>query len=130
VTTDDGAHWTKVASGAWAGGGPLYRAPDGTYYIPGGPGALQSTTDPFTWNALSFGRAVGFAGGDTHLFAGDQWSRSYWTASLSDPSTWTALTTNGMPMDSLGSQTLAYDRGHKILYSANFDGGLWRISAP
>jgi hypothetical protein len=130
VTTDGGANWSKVAGGAWGGGGPLYRAPNGTYYVPGGNGALQSGSDLLTWNTLTAGTMVGFTGSDANLYGGDQWNRSYWTASLMDPTKWSKLTTTGMPMDNQGSMCLAYDGGHHILYSSNFAGGLWRIGAP
>jgi hypothetical protein len=131
-TSDGGATWQQVApSGAQAmgGGNPLYRSDAGTYFIPAIQGVLKSD-DGLSWSLLPCGRTVGFTGSDANLYGGDQWSSTYRTASLKDPTKWTTFPTpKGLP-DGYGPPYMAYDRGHKLLYSSNFFGGVWRVVTP
>ena len=131
-TGDAGKTWQNVApNGATAmgGGNPLYRSPMGTYFIPSIQGVLESS-DGLAWSLLPCGRTVGFSGSDKNLYGGDQWSSTYRTASLSDPTKWTTFPTpKGLP-DGYGPPYMDYDRDHKLLYSSNFYGGAWRIVTP
>jgi hypothetical protein len=60
----------------------------------------------------------------------NEFDTSYYTANKSDPSTWTAFPSPPQAKKNSqggGGVFLAYDDAHHILYSANFDAGLWRI---
>jgi hypothetical protein len=131
-TSDAGKTWQQAApSGADAmgGGNPLYRSDAGTYFIPAMQGVLRSD-DGASWTLLPCGRTVGFTGSNLNLYGGDQWSSTYRTASLTDPTTWKSFPTpKGLP-DGYGPPYMAYDQGHKILYSSNFYGGVWRVVTP
>jgi hypothetical protein len=138
LTTDRGATWKNVtpsgASGATGGKTlilPFSPAPDGTYYLAAMEGVLSSK-DGRAWSLIpsSGGRTVGFAMGGGHLYAADQWSLNYRTASDADPTKWSPLPIpSGLP-SSLGAPFLAYDAAHHLLYSSNWAGGLWRLATP
>jgi hypothetical protein len=90
---------------------------------------IVRSTDGRTWSFIpnSNGRFVGFAAGDGRLFAADQWSTSYVTASDRDPTHWTRIPPPAdLPADQ-GAPYLDYDTAHHILYSSNYAAGLWRV---
>ena len=130
LTDDHGATYANVApelaNGATGGGNGLYRAPDGTWFMPSLGGVMQSP-DARTWTLIpeSGGITVGLAGGRGQIFASDQWHRVYRTASLDDLS-FHALESDGLPVDDQGAPYLAFDVDHGLLYSTNFNGGFWR----
>jgi hypothetical protein len=134
LTRDSGVTWTDVspAGSTGFGGGEvenheIFRGPDGTYYLTSYDGIVRSS-DGLSWSLIpnSGGRAVGFAVGDTHLYSSDQWSGTYHSAKISDPTQWTTFPAPPSPGDQ-GAPYLAYDAAHHVLYSSNFNGGLWRI---
>jgi hypothetical protein len=47
-----------------------------------------------------------------------------YSASLGDLTKWSSMTSTGM---SRGTGAFSYDRGHGVLYSANWQAGLWRL---
>jgi hypothetical protein len=142
LTQDSGSTWKNVtpagASGATAGKTiilPFRQNPvDNLYYLPAEEGILQSTSsDGLTWSLIpnSGGRSVGLVFGSTNMYSSDQWSATYHTASLSAPTVWTTFApppAPALPADQ-GAPYLAYDSTHHILYSSNFQGGLWRTVA-
>jgi hypothetical protein len=151
VTQDRGANWREVTPmgfvGATSGENthhPFYPGPDGKYYLAGykqdgfGGGLLQSS-DGLAWKELpntphssTNGGAIAFGGG--RIFLSDRDSMTVRVASLSDLTRWSMLP----PADGLvsikgngeGGVFLEYDEAHQVLYSSNFEGGLWRIVMP
>jgi hypothetical protein len=138
LTTDHGNTWNNVvpSGGEGATGGktlnqPFVPSPNGMYYLASEEGILTSSNGT-TWSLItnSGGSAVGFAMGDGNLYAADQWTVSYHTASESNPTTWSTMTAppaqpyQGYPQ---GGVYLDYDSAHHILYSSNWAGGAWRM---
>ena len=127
-TTDGGATWTQVNKGQAF---PyLYTAPDGTMYLPGGnPGVLKSA-DGITWTAIpnSFGGGS-LAFTKTALYSSLGLNDSkYYTAAISDPTTWSAI--DNVPAKSgNGGWMIGADADHNLVYSSNFKAGFWRYSA-
>jgi len=132
-TTDSGANWKLLSTVGGSSGGefahrPLARHTDGNYYLPGfnHNGLLQST-DGIAWtftpiDEISY--TLGFAIGDGNFYVGDGNGANYKVAAASDLTKWS----NYPPAPAMhGSSYLEYDEAHHILYSSNFEGGLWRI---
>jgi hypothetical protein len=138
LTRDGGASWDNItpegASGATGGKTlilPFYPSGQGLYYLAAMEGILRSS-DGFAWSLIpnSGGRSVGLAMGDGRLFSSDQWSAVYRTALESDASNWSTIAPpEGLPSDQ-GAPYLAYDTERHLLYSSNWNGGLWRVVAP
>ncbi len=128
-TTDGAKTWTKVFSGN-ASNGPLYQS-HGTLYLPGLSGVLQSQ-DGITWQTIpNSPKSVALVGDGTTIFtssgldyvpAGS--TTFYSSAPEAAPTTWTTLQT---PVMTQGGRYMAYDPDHNILYSANTNGGFWRV---
>jgi len=148
-TADGGAHWTQLVVQAVYGayGGTNHIGPDGTLYMAGNKmyvsPAAPASDPPFaiatgqkpTALANSPSTTVMIDDGVT-LFASLTSSTSmhpFWTAPLAAPTTWTQTTDticgHGMvPSGNCrGSNQLAYDSAHHIIYSANWGAGLWRM---
>jgi hypothetical protein len=133
LTTDHGASWQTVTpSGASAFGGGevenhgISRGSDGTYYLTSYQGIVKSS-DGHTWSLIpsSGGRSVGFVIGGGHLYSSDMWSPTYHVAKESDPTTWSVFPApSGLTG---GAPYLDYDPAHHVLYSSNFEAGLWRV---
>lgn len=136
LTTDSGASWKDVGpqSGMAFGSGereihPIPRGPDGTYYIASNQGVIKSA-DAHSWTLIpnSGGGIVSFASGAGQFIVSAEYTKdSYRVAKWSDPTVWTTFAPP--PVDQGGSY-LDYDAVHKILYSSNFGGGLWRLVLP
>jgi hypothetical protein len=125
LTTDSGATWSvPINAGAHY---QTYRATDGTYYIGTGGGVIRSSDNGITWNAIpnSNGQLTGIAGSGQHIYVSQQFNGGYFVASEDDPTIWTEF--DGPPNETWGSYWMAYDPDHKILYSSNQTGGLWRM---
>jgi hypothetical protein len=123
-TADGGVTWTHVYQGSAA---PyLYRAPDGTLYVPGvNDGMLQSTDAGVSWSAvptssLAVTKNAMYASGGLN-------ANRYIGAKLADPAQWSLLapTPSSAPN---GGWMMAGDPDHGLVYSANFNGGLWRYA--
>ncbi len=133
-TDDAGASWVAVTDdqAQGHGAGQLYRAADGTFYLPVLAGILRSP-DGITWTTVENSGNVmsGLTGNGTTMWAsrGFPWDPSddlyepFWTSPEDDGLTWTKLPS---PMLSNGGQ-LAYDEVHHMLYSSNGGEGLWRV---
>jgi len=136
LTTDRGVSWKDVGpqSGMAFGSGereihPIPRGPDGTYYIASNQGIIKSA-DAHTWTLIpnSGGGLVSFASGDGQFITSAEYTKnSYRVAKWSNPTVWTTFAPP--PVDQGGSY-LGYDAVHKVLYSSNFGGGLFRIVLP
>lgn len=133
-TDDAGATWTAVTDdqAQGHGAGQMYRAVDGTFYLPVLAGILRSP-DGITWTAVPDSGSImsGLTGNGVTMWAsrGFPWDPSddlyepFWTSAEDDGLTWTQFAS---PMLSNGGQ-LAYDADHHLLYSSNGGEGLWRV---
>lgn len=137
LTVDSGSTWSKVTpAGAWSFSGgevqvhTIPQGTDGTYYLASSQGIVKSG-DGKVWSLVPnfSSRVVGFAVGNGSLYASDQWSAGYYTASQSNPDMWTKLPAPMLPEGS-GAPYLAIDSAHHVLYSSNFNTGLWREVTP
>jgi hypothetical protein len=134
LTTDHGASWQNVTpAGVSFQSGPedeIPIGPDGTHYMTSTLGLLTSP-DGRTWTRAMGcnGRLVGLALGDGTLYTADQWSTTYWVASLKDLTCSMLAAPAAMPSGK-GAAFLAYDTPHHVLYSSNIDAGLWRTITP
>jgi len=122
-TKDGATSWEKVSSN---GGGGLYRAKDGTMFLGGDGGMLQSK-DGYAWSQVpNAPRASGVLGDGTNLYAvfqNDYSGQPFHTAKESDPTKWSQVQT---PTIKQGGGSLAYDPDHRVLYGACWGAGLWR----
>ncbi len=152
-TGDAGATWTQVAAqslqSSYAGG--THIVPDGTLYIGGGSDVLFSppapmSTPPFAIGSgkpsvmmLAHSPGVSVITDDgVSLFAsqtGGATAQAFWTAPLSNPTAWQQMPDSicGPTLGSFdneacrGSNEMAYDSVHHVIYSANWHAGLWRL---
>ncbi len=132
-TSDEGKNWTNPIKpgifGRYAGSAHL--APDGNVYLgvtntgmfvsrPGAGAPLGSA-----WTAIpSSPPAVTVIDDGANLIASTADGPPFWTAKITDSSSWTHLDT---PTIKSGSNELAYDPVHHVVYSAQFDQGLLRM---
>jgi hypothetical protein len=137
LTTDSGQTFENVTPpNTWAFSGgeeethPIVTGPDGTYYLTTQQGGIVRSSDGgHTWSVIPNINAVlvALVAGRGHLYACDQWSDTFKTASFDDPTVWTTLP--GPPIPS-GCPFLDYDAAHGVLYASCFTGGLWRMVTP
>lgn len=130
LTTDGGASWSKVGVpgvGGVGNGNSAYQGADGTYYLASGAGVIASK-DFLTWKVVGGGQYRNLRGTGENLITTEFYSFAYWIASEKDPSKWSKLDAPGVPANAgNGGVYMAYDKGHHLLYSSNFEVGLWRI---
>jgi hypothetical protein len=126
MTRDDGATWTKVSSS-----GGLRMIHEGDWYYDGAAFSIQRSKDLSTWTSLD--KTPGLVGfgivsdGQT-LFASSRYHSNYVKSSVADGATWTTFATPSKLINQDdGSYSLAIDRSHHILYSANQGSGLYRM---
>jgi photosystem II stability/assembly factor-like uncharacterized protein len=151
LTEDRGANWREITPtgviGATNGESthrPLRRAPDGSFYLAGykqdgsGGGLLQSA-DGRTWSVVPSTPHSSVGGGAiafdmNRIFLADRDSMGYQAAQLTALDQWMSLgTPDGLvPIagNGEGGCYLEYDDVHRVLYSSNFEGGLWRLAMP
>jgi hypothetical protein len=143
-TSDNGATFTNVTPSGIQGalGGeythhPFAPASDGNYYLPSSNMGILSSKDGKSWTPLanSGGASIlGLTVGGGRLYAGNRDAMTYAVADLSNTTSWSTMA----PPDKLaaiqgtgeGAVYLEYDEAHHILYSSNFEGGLWRVVTP
>jgi hypothetical protein len=148
-TSDVGAHWKQVVAQYIQGSysGMTHITSDGTLYIGGNnvfvSAAAPGADPPF---ALAAGKnptalakspaATVIVDDGVSLFASltpSTNTRPFWTAPLSAPTAWTQMPdticgTGNVPSGNCrGSNEMAYDSAHHVLYSANWGAGLWRL---
>jgi photosystem II stability/assembly factor-like uncharacterized protein len=136
-TSDGGRTWTKVIQqGVFArSAGSTHIVPDGTLYL-GVPsyGMLYSRANPAANPPVALGSSYTLIPGSpgttnmiddgVSLIGAQVNGPPFYIASLSDPTKWTHMST---PDVKSGSNQMAYDAAHHIVYSANFQSGLLRI---
>jgi hypothetical protein len=132
-TSDAGKNWVK-AYDAPDVQGPFFQVPKGNYFV-ATQGGMLTSSDGATWSPIAnSGHALdAVIGDDSRLFAlagfqpptDDQF---VWAASYEDTAKWTLLDTTALPSPLPGGGTsLGYDPGHRVLYVAAQQTGLWRM---
>jgi hypothetical protein len=128
LTKDAGATWTKVA-----GSGGLRMVHENGWYYVGAAFSVQRSRDLIAWTEPpNTPGLVGFglvSDGAT-LFASSRYGINYEQAPVSDGATWSKLAAPTGLAGSDGSYSLAIDKSHRILYSANQGSGLYRMLLP
>jgi photosystem II stability/assembly factor-like uncharacterized protein len=136
-TSDGGKSWTKALPqgvfGRYAGSTDI--APDGTAYI-GVPnlGMFYSRADSTATPPVLLGsswtlipnspQSTNVIDDGVELIAAQVSGPPFFSASISMPATWTHMPT---PAVQDGSNEMAYDPAHHVVYSANFENGLLRL---
>jgi hypothetical protein len=130
VTTDSGATWSNALPGGGGAHYQLYHSKSGPYYLSSKWGILHSD-DGVAWSSFenSGGELTGIVGTGKYIYASQQFGGRYYRASESNPAQWAEFETPGRPTSEWGGYLLAYDPDHKLLYSTNQVGGLWRVGA-
>lgn len=130
LTKDDGANWTRVGDGANGPGQgfPMYKATDGTYYLASSYG-LISSKDLTKWTNVKGGLYRSMAGTGQNIIISGFYEFNYQTASMGALASdkWSTLGADSAPKGGNGGVWLTYEAEHHLLYSSNFDVGLWRI---
>jgi photosystem II stability/assembly factor-like uncharacterized protein len=136
-TSDGGQTWTKVIPqgifGRYAGSTDV--APDGTAYIGvSNVGTFYSRPNPAATPPVLLGsswtpipgspQATNIIDDGLELIAAEVNGPPFFTAGLTQPTAWTHMPS---PTVQDGSNEMAYDPGHRIIYSANFENGLLRL---
>jgi hypothetical protein len=140
-TSDSGMTWTQVSDAGCVhgGNGDVYYTKDGVAYLGGNHQMMRSTDNGLTWTLVgpsfqdgyyqvigdgqSLYAQVANTGGNT---VGPQ---PYITSSESDGVNWTPYQ-NGMQTFTDGPYTMRFDPIDRIIYSANWDAGLWALKLP
>jgi hypothetical protein len=122
-SSDSGMSWQRVAgSGHWH----MYTSPSGWSYM-GTGSSIQRSRDLIHWTAIDKTPSLvggGLAGDGKTVWAG---SRQYVMDVALQESDGASLSSFAAPSISQGANWLVYDSVHKLLYSNNTKGGLWRI---
>jgi hypothetical protein len=142
TTNDDGATsapaWTKVGQGvSGAGSGyPPYRShaacpgggSPGCYFV-ASPYGVVASPDFLSWATVPNSPPCrSLVGTGTNLYATDFNSFTYWTAPESQPTSWPQVDAGGAPIGDNGGVYIVYEGQHHLLYTSNFDVGLWRLA--
>jgi hypothetical protein len=115
------------------GGGQLYRAANGAYYLAGQEGVLRSE-DGRSWSVVpsSGGLSYGMVGDGRTLYTSSfavcfEWNpdglQPYLTSPEDDGLTWTEMASPPFPQGG----SLGYDLANEILYSSNCQNGFHRV---
>lgn len=134
LSTNGGTDWSEAAGiTATSYGWAYHSAATGKILLPSAGGILQSA-DGVAWSVLNGtpqALAPGALTGDgktlylSHAFPG--FTEGFYSASESDPSTWTALAN---PPEAVGFSSLQLDPVNHFLYATASYGGLLRYSTP
>jgi hypothetical protein len=123
-TGDGGDSWQHVYTGGYAGLGD-WKLSNGKRYLGGVFNLLESSDDGANWDAIPGSPGVNFIAGtaDTMLLVRDT---SYYSASVSDLSTWNQLSSPPVPAG-IQAWFIGYDPDHHVLYSVDGTAGFWRM---
>jgi hypothetical protein len=136
LTKDQGKTWKQVPGvGVSHGAGQLYRAPNGSFFMGAGSGMIFSPDGENWMNVPDSGGLIqGVTGDGTHVWASSAYpynpgdrpapEKRYLFAEIAKPMAWTTF--DAPPMSS-GASGMTYDPDHKLLYSANYWDGVWRV---
>lgn len=136
-TTDSGQTWSKVSDVELAHGvATLIRVPNGTLYVSGSHNLQRSTDDGVTWQTVaptSPDEYMGIVHDGEYLYASPSNTGHntvdpdppYYRSRIDDGLTWTAWTEPGVLEN--GPAMMAFDPTRRILYSANWAAGVFRL---
>jgi hypothetical protein len=130
LTQDNGRTYDHVLDGYGGGGptpAPFVPASDGALYLSSIGGMLRSADLGKTWERINGERTVGFAVGNSHIYAADQWSNRFTVANIAKPKEWTTLQAVPGATDTQGAPFVVYDADHQLLYTSMWPAGLWRM---
>ena len=119
-TTDSGDTWEKVANSGF----PTSVEVGGTYLLGSLDGILEST-DGRSWKPIPSTPAVGLLDDGMTVWAAREYAQGqpYVAASRADIHTWKTVTTPSIQ----SGGNMVYDTPHRLLVSADWSGGVWRV---
>jgi hypothetical protein len=128
-TADGGVSWSKVLDGTFGRyAGSTDLAPDGSLYVGiSNHGIYRSPPNALgaSWTLLDKSpQSTNLVDDGVSLFAAEVNGPPFFTARLDTTGTWTHMSS---PTVSSGSNEMAYDAAHHLVYSANFGNGLLRL---
>jgi hypothetical protein len=131
-TGDGGKTWSQVIKEVVFGryAGSTDTTPDGRVYVGAGAGTYYSTattSSPIgsSWTAIpNSPNPTTIIDDGVNLYSAQVNGPPFFSASVSSPMTWTQMST---PSIQDGSNEMARDPAHHIIYSANFENGLYRL---
>jgi photosystem II stability/assembly factor-like uncharacterized protein len=135
TSNDHGKSWKKIPGVEIShSAGQLYRAKSGAFFLGAGLGILYSPDGASWTNVPNSGTFMtGVVGDGNHIWTSSSFPYNppdrpapyepYMIGSEADPMTWKTFES---PKMSSGGYT-AYDPDHKLLYSANYWEGVWRV---
>ena len=149
-TTDAGDHFTRVSpTTGWPdfsithGGQQLYYASNGDLYAGAFVYPVKSKDNGLTWTALDklpYASYYSVMGDGTTLFTqlsftgdnGGHGPQPYMTSPETDGVNWKAYDPLGKGAQTFtdGPFVMRFDAANRILYSANWDAGLWALKVP
>jgi photosystem II stability/assembly factor-like uncharacterized protein len=131
ASSDGGVTWPPhdAALGTSAGSSTLNQpANDGYFYLPTLHSMIWRSPDGRAWEAIKGpGRIVGLAAAGDELIASDQWTPSFFRASLSEPEKWEAMDAPSELSSGQGCSFLIYDEGNRVLYASCWNAGIFRL---
>jgi hypothetical protein len=134
-TTDAGATWTKVSDGISPHGtNEFYYSAKGDLYA-GEAGHLERSTDNgLTWKPvanLPYQTYYALTGDGNQIFTmpdGYPPATGYWTSPDSDGAKWSLYADTTKP--TRGPIRMRFDQVNRIVYSTNWDAGVWALKLP
>jgi hypothetical protein len=134
-TSDAGATWAKVSdAGSPHGTNEFYITDAGVVYAGAFGYMMRSTDNGLTWTALKqlpYSVYYAVAGDGKNLFTmpdGYPPPSGFWTSPESDGVNWKAYSDTTKP--ERGPIAMHFDPINRILYSSNWDAGLWALKLP
>jgi hypothetical protein len=131
-TSDSGTTWTKVSdAGSPHGTNEFYFTDTGVLYAGAFGYAMRSTDNGLTWTALKqmpYATYYAFGGDGKNLYTqpdGYPPPSGYWVSPEDDGVNWKQYTDTTKP--SRGPIAMHFDPVNRILYSSNWDAGLWAL---
>ena len=135
-TSDSGATWTQVSTqNMQHGGEEIYHAANGAWYTGSVGALLRSTDNGASWTTVTpvAGTPDGYnavIGDGTTLYAqpantgAANSPHSYYVSPENGGTTWVAQNNQSF---SDGPMSMAYDPVNHVVYSSNWDGGVWKL---
>ncbi len=138
-TTNAGSTWDQVFT--QAASGSVYTASDGSFYV-GQNNTMARSLDGISWATIQNSQGGGTVNGGQKMvddgtrmytssgqyFGPEPTTGWYYSFPLSDPTQWEPIF---MPQTIIaGGSNVVYDADHRLFYSANLTGGLWRVVLP
>lgn len=128
MTVDGGQTYTKVSSSiSVANMQPVYV--NGTIYA-NSIGVLRSADGGNTWQQVGPNAEIdAIVSSGSSLYAGDRSNGKYYYSSVSDGTTWVPYGSQQTCINSncQGPYAMAYDPVNHIIYSSNWNAGVWRL---